>query len=261
MGGGGTAGGTAETYPKPATPPPDEDGSQLWLRYVKVPVPGRLAEYQTAFTHVVKAGISDTLQAAQAELIKGIAGLTGTTIPIADEPTGDGALVLGTPASSTIVKSLALASLGTAGSEGYVVINTSVGGKQAIVVAANTDIGVSARELCPPSPFAMPPLRARAWRSPARRRSSAACSITGTISTAPSSAATPASRLWDWQHAARDDLDRATPTMRGPTPRSASTASVLNNVNADAQILTALVSRQGRGPGRRAFARTGSASI
>ena len=59
-GSGGMTGGAGggETYPVPATPPPDEDGSQLWLRYKKVPLAGRLAEYQAALNHVVKAFIS-----------------------------------------------------------------------------------------------------------------------------------------------------------------------------------------------------------
>lgn len=39
-----------EGYPVPATPPPDEDGSQLWLRYPKVSLPVRLAEYRAALT-------------------------------------------------------------------------------------------------------------------------------------------------------------------------------------------------------------------
>ncbi|HEY4186459.1 MAG TPA: alpha-glucuronidase family glycosyl hydrolase [Polyangia bacterium] len=138
--GSGGAGG-AETYPKPSSPPADEDGSQLWLRYPKVPIPGRLAEYQAALTHVVKAGTSATLQAAQSELVKGLSGLTGNTIPTSDAPTGDGAVVLGTPDSSTIVKGLAL-SLTAAGTEGYVVQATTVDGKKAIVVAGNSDIGV-----------------------------------------------------------------------------------------------------------------------
>jgi alpha-glucuronidase len=145
---GGTGGaacgtGSLEPYPAPSQPPPDEDGSQLWLRYPKVPIPGRLAEYKAAFSHVVNAGNSATLQAAQAELVRGISGLTGTTIPVADQPTGAGAVVLGTPASSSIVSSLSLASgLATVGNEGYLVQATSTGGKAVTVVAANTDVGV-----------------------------------------------------------------------------------------------------------------------
>jgi alpha-glucuronidase len=127
----------------PSSPPTDEDGSQLWLRYVKVSLPCRLAEYQAALTQVVKAGTSDTLQAAQAELVKGLSGLMGTTVAVSDQATGDGAVVLGTPASSTIVKSLPLADrLAAVGSEGYLVEAADAGGKKAIVVAANTDVGV-----------------------------------------------------------------------------------------------------------------------
>ena len=148
--GGGTggaagvgAGGSAETYPIPNPIPPDEDGSLLWLRYKKVPLPGRLAEYQAALNHVVKAGGSATLQAAQSELLTGLGGLLGVTVPVADQPTGSGAVVLGTPASSTIVANLALVSrLPPVGQEGYLIEAADVGGKAAIVVAANTDVGV-----------------------------------------------------------------------------------------------------------------------
>jgi len=141
--GGASSTCSAEQYAMPSSPPTDEDGSQLWLRYVKVSLPCRLAEYQAALTQVVKAGTSDTLQAAQAELVKGLSGLMGTTVAVSDQATGDGAVVLGTPASSTIVKSLPLADrLAAVGSEGYLVEAADAGGKKAIVVAANTDVGV-----------------------------------------------------------------------------------------------------------------------
>jgi len=142
QGTGGGSGG-AETYPVPNPIPPDEDGSQLWLRYKKVPLPGRLAEYQAALNHVVMAGSSATLQAAQSELVTGLGGLLGMTVPVAAQPTSNGAVVLGTPVSSTLVSGLALgARLTAVGSEGYLVETATVGGRAAIVVAANTDIGV-----------------------------------------------------------------------------------------------------------------------
>jgi alpha-glucuronidase len=141
--GGSTPMGGADGYAKPATPPANEDGSELWLRYRQVSLPSRLAEYQAALTHVVKAGASATLQAAQAELVKGLGGLLGTTVTVADAPTGNGAVILGTPDSSALVKGSALASkLASAGTEGYVVEAADVGGKPAIVVAGNTDVGV-----------------------------------------------------------------------------------------------------------------------
>jgi alpha-glucuronidase len=141
--GGSGAGGNPEPYPVPAQPPPDEDGSQLWLRYPRVVLPGRLAEYQAAITQIVGAGSSATLQAAQAELVRGLGGLTARTIPVTGQPTAAGAVVLGTPASSTIVAALALGSSLTAvGNEGYLVQGTTINGRAAIVVAANTDVGV-----------------------------------------------------------------------------------------------------------------------
>jgi alpha-glucuronidase len=138
----GGAGGS-EPYPVPSQPPADETGADLWLRYPKVPLAGRLAEYQAALNQVVKAGTSDTLQLAQAELAKGLSGLTGKDVAIVDQPTSDGAVILGTPASSALVKaSTAAVKLPTVGSEGYVVQTQDVAGKKAIVVAGNTDVGV-----------------------------------------------------------------------------------------------------------------------
>jgi alpha-glucuronidase len=137
----GMAGASTETYPVPTTPPADEDGSSLWLRYPLVSLPSRLAEYRSVLRYVVKAESSATLKAAESELVKGIGGLTGSTVMLADAAADDGAVVLGTPDSSTLVKSLGL-DLAGAGSEGYVVRAATVSGHSAIVVAANTDIGV-----------------------------------------------------------------------------------------------------------------------
>jgi alpha-glucuronidase len=134
--------GTAQ-YTMPAQAPTDEDGSQLWLRYVKVSLPCRLAEYQAAITHVIGVGDSNTLVAAQDELVIALGVLLDAPVSVSDQPTGDGAIVLGTPDSSAIVKSLPLADrLAAVGSEGFIVEETDIGGKKAIVIAANTDVGV-----------------------------------------------------------------------------------------------------------------------
>lgn len=142
-GSGGQAGaGTAESYPKPSQPPEDEDGSSLWLRYPTVPLPGRLAEYRAAFQHIVGPGSSETLEAARAELVKGLGGLTGAELPVSEQPIGDGAVVLAT-AQSPLVQGLPVVEqLANVGPEGYVIQATSIGGKPAIVVAGNTDVGV-----------------------------------------------------------------------------------------------------------------------
>jgi alpha-glucuronidase len=135
--------GSTETYPLPAPGSlPDEDGSSLWLRYPKLPIPGRLAEYQASFKQVVSAVDSPTMDAAEAELVQGLGGLTGGSVPLSAEPSGDGAVVLGT-ASSALIKDLPLAArLSALGPEGYLVESAQVAGKQAIVVAGNTELGV-----------------------------------------------------------------------------------------------------------------------
>jgi len=74
--------------------------------------------------------------------VKGLGGLLGVTMPVTDQPTGNGAVIVGTPTSSTLINSLALGSSLTAvGNEGYLVKATTVGGNTAIVIAANTDVG------------------------------------------------------------------------------------------------------------------------
>jgi alpha-glucuronidase len=118
-----------------------EDGYDLWLRYPLVADAARLAEYRGAISRIVVQGESPTLRAARDELSRGLRGLLGRDVPLA--ATADrGALIVGTPSSSPLVASLGLsADLARVGDEGYVVRSVTLGGKPAIVVAANRDVG------------------------------------------------------------------------------------------------------------------------
>ncbi len=131
--------------PYPAAPLdlPDEDGSDLWLRYPAVPLEGLRALYQAALNHVVVDGQSATLDIAEAELVRGLGGLTASEVTVAAAPTGDGAVVLGSPGSS-IVDSLGVAGdVAALGPEGYLVAETeTTDGQRVIAVLGNTDIGV-----------------------------------------------------------------------------------------------------------------------
>jgi alpha-glucuronidase len=130
---------TDEPYPKPASLA-DETGAALWLRYTKVPIPGRLAEYQAAFKQIVKAGTGASLDLAAAELVAGLGGLTGATLQTATSADA-GSVVVGT-ASAELIKGLPLAArLGMLGPEGYVVEGAEIGGKPVLVVAGNTEVG------------------------------------------------------------------------------------------------------------------------
>lgn len=121
----------------------ETDGYDLWLRYRPVGEATRLAEYRDAVRYLVVEGSSPTLQAARDELVSGIQGLLGVALEEAAEVTGDGAAIAGTPSSSPIIAGLPLAdSLGDVGDEGYVLRATWVRGRRAIVIAANSEVGV-----------------------------------------------------------------------------------------------------------------------
>src|SRR6187551_651705 len=104
---GGSILGSDEEYPIPDSLP-EETGAELWLRYREVPIPLRLAEYQAAFTHVVGGGGSATLAAAAEELVLGLSGLTGASVASAAEVQGAGAVLIGTPQSSSVIAGLPL---------------------------------------------------------------------------------------------------------------------------------------------------------
>jgi alpha-glucuronidase len=119
-----------------------EDGYDLWLRYPRVSDPARLAEYRAAATQIVVGGDSPSLRAARDELVSGLTGLLGSAPLVQGSVSADGAIVVGTPRSSALIRSMPVtAELRGLGPEGYVIRTTRVGGKRAIVVAANEDVG------------------------------------------------------------------------------------------------------------------------
>ena len=136
---GGAGGGNAEPYPKPASVPA-ETGASLWLRYPVVPIQVRLTEYKAAFKQVVKAGTDANVDVAVTELTTGLSGLTGAMVP-AGTTTDSGSVIVGTVQAEPI-KSLPLATrVATLGPEGYLVETADVGGKSVTVVAGNTPVG------------------------------------------------------------------------------------------------------------------------
>jgi len=136
---GGAGGGNTEQYPKPASLPA-ETGASLWLRYPLVPIQGRLTEYKAAFKQVVKAGTNASVDVAVTELTTGLSGLTGATVA-AGTATDAGSVLVGT-AQAEPIKSLPLATrLAALGPEGYLVETADVGGKSVTVVAGNTAVG------------------------------------------------------------------------------------------------------------------------
>jgi alpha-glucuronidase len=116
-----------------------EDGYDLWLRY-KPMEQAALTQYRPLARELVTGASSPTLNAARDELVRGLDGLLAETVPVTDA-VHDGAIVIGTPASSSIVAKLNLP-LKSAGAEGYLIRSATIGGHPVTVIAANSDVGV-----------------------------------------------------------------------------------------------------------------------
>ncbi|MBE2993222.1 alpha-glucuronidase [Sphingomonas sp. CFBP 13603] len=113
-----------------------EDGYDLWMRYRPLAAT-QAGALNRSVQSIERRGDTPTLRVAADEVRRGIAGLSGRAI-------GDGAsahpIVLAT-ATDRDVAALRLP-LTTLGDEGYIVRTTTIGGKRATLVTANTDRGV-----------------------------------------------------------------------------------------------------------------------
>jgi alpha-glucuronidase len=117
-----------------------EDGYDLWLRYRPLsPVAQR--QLQADITSIVAAAQpSPVAQSALAELVRGLAGLSGRT-PVASRTLREGSLLAGTPTSVPGLAALQLP-LQTLGQEGYLLRSVRQQGRRITVIAANSDRGV-----------------------------------------------------------------------------------------------------------------------
>ncbi|HEY4082105.1 MAG TPA: alpha-glucuronidase family glycosyl hydrolase [Burkholderiaceae bacterium] len=117
-----------------------EDGYELWLRYRELPKAERTKLQERSTALVFSAQPSSTVQAAVDELHRGVKGLSGRKPPL-EHQLRDGALVLATPASLPSIASLSLP-LKKLGEEGYLLRSLTLDGHPITLIAANTDIGL-----------------------------------------------------------------------------------------------------------------------
>ena len=83
------------------------------------------------------------LTSAEAELVRGLSGLLGRSIDVVPAPSRHGAVVLGTPETSPIIRQqVPAAVLDEVGPEGYVLRRTRVDGFDVVLVASTGDRGV-----------------------------------------------------------------------------------------------------------------------
>jgi alpha-glucuronidase len=121
----------------PAGPCLAEDGYQLWLRYPPLPAQQRERARDRLGSILVPASRSPAVQAAMDELQRGLAGLLEQPLPLTDQPR-DGTILLGTPDTLPLISQLDLP-LGRLGPEGYIVRSVEIGGHATTVIAANGD--------------------------------------------------------------------------------------------------------------------------
>ncbi len=114
-----------------------EDGYDLWLRYR--PLDAAAGPYQAHATGIT-GGNTPTLKAAESELQRGLKAMLGKDVTL-NGPLGDGALILGTPSGSEVVKALNLPLAGL-GDEGFVIRTLRLDGHPVTVIAGNSDTGV-----------------------------------------------------------------------------------------------------------------------
>lgn len=124
----------------PVSPARGEDGYDLWLRYRLLDDDARVSVAKHTASIVVSASPSPVMRAAEGELQKGLAGLLGRQIPSTRE-IGAGAILLGTPQGLPAIDHSGLP-MEQLGAEGYIIRSLEISGHSTTVIAANGDIGL-----------------------------------------------------------------------------------------------------------------------
>jgi alpha-glucuronidase len=129
----------AATETSAPPPPADEDGYKLWLRYLP---PGEAATgYRRGVRQIRVDGSSPTLNIIRDELHLAISTLMGSPVGATESGLTEGTIIVGTPASSSVVRDLSWGDvLRGLGDEGYVIRSTRIDGKAVTVIAANREV-------------------------------------------------------------------------------------------------------------------------
>jgi alpha-glucuronidase len=118
-----------------------EDGYRLWLRYDPLSS-AKALEYRPQVTSILVSGNSATQVATRTELVSACSGLLGQTVPTTTQVTAPGAVIAGTPQSSSIIADLNLGpELAALGSEGYLIRSVTISSQPATVIASASDVG------------------------------------------------------------------------------------------------------------------------
>jgi len=117
-----------------------DDGYRLWLRYDKISEPLANA-YRSKIKSINVSGNSYALDAARNELKIGLDGLLDESIQQA-EKLSDGALIVGTPKTSLLIAGLKIENeLAKLGGEGFIIRSIKIKNRNAVVIASSGETG------------------------------------------------------------------------------------------------------------------------
>jgi len=216
-----------------------ETGYDLWLRYVPVKEAAQRRAYRRAVSAIVAQRRSPTERVTVAELRRGLRGLLGDEVPLSEGVRADGAVVVGTPASSPWVAGLGWTEpLARLGQEGYLIRSTRIGHHTVTVIASQGEVGAlygtfhflrliqTRQQISNLDVTQRPRLERRLlnhWDN-----------LDGSVERGYAGRS-----LWDWAELP----DRVDPRVEDYARANASigiNGSVVNNVNANSQALTAV---------------------
>jgi alpha-glucuronidase len=213
-----------------------EDGYRLWLRYDQLPKP-TLEQFQQRITSIIVGGNSETSEAIRSELTTALTGLLGKEPSTRTTITDNSTLLVGTPSSSPLIARLGWnKQLAALGAEGFVIRSSRFGSHRAIVIASQSEVGAlyGSFELLRLMQTLHPIENLNVTEKPRLRLRVLDHwdNLDGTVERGYAGHS-----LWDWS----DLPKKVDPRLRDYARANASigiNGSVVNNVNANSQILT-----------------------
>jgi len=119
-----------------------ENGYDLWLRYPPIKNKMLLASYRLALQQISIQGNSATMQVVKQELVKASQSMLGQTPSFTTSTINYSSLVIGKMGASLTAGPLLKNDIKDTGEEGYSIITSIANGKSQIIITGNTDVSL-----------------------------------------------------------------------------------------------------------------------
>lgn len=214
-----------------------DDGYRLWLKYDKIQDVRLLTLYTKQMQQVIISGSSPTIQKVREELNTALSGLLNIKPKQPVNLILQNTLIIGTPVNNKIIAEANLPALKNTGTEGFIIVSKIIQGKNCIIITANTDIGIlygtfhflrllqTQQNIAALNIISTPKIKLRLlnhWDN-----------LNRTVERGYAGAS-----IWDW-HKLPDYIDKRYIDYARANASIGINGTVLNNVNANATILTA----------------------